>query len=70
MEPNISANKKRGWVGRLAIICLFLLVIIPLSMIPVETTVVPEWEIKVVDSTGKPLPHVFEIGRASCRERV
>lgn len=59
MEQNITVNKKKGCDGVLVVICLFMIVIISLPLIPFETTVVPEWEITVVDANGKPLPKVF-----------
>jgi len=36
----------------------FFLIIIFISTIPYRTTVVPEWEISVVDKTGKPLENI------------
>jgi len=39
-------------------ISIFLLIVIPLSLIPFETTVVPEWKILVVDHNGTPLANI------------
>ncbi|HEV2826445.1 MAG TPA: hypothetical protein VGW76_02495 [Pyrinomonadaceae bacterium] len=51
----MSKRKEKKWLKTGVVIAALLVVFL---VYPFDTTVVPEWKLRVVDETGKPIPNV------------
>jgi len=51
-------------VKKILILIPILIILIVLAFVPFETTLVPEWKVKVIDENGN--PYVGKLVRQSC----